>query len=51
MNIDNCNHTDTEKHQEEKIFLYTTITGNLQLIHLEQAISGITPRVNYGKLY
>ena len=36
MNIDNCNHTDTEKHQEEKIFLYTTITGNLQLIHLEQ---------------
>ena len=36
MNINNCNHTDTEKHQEEKIFLYTTITGNLQLIHLEQ---------------
>lgn len=36
MNIDNCNHTNTEKHQEEKIFLYTTITGNLQLIHLEQ---------------
>ena len=36
MNIDNCNHTDTEKHQEEKIFLYTTITGNLQLLHLEQ---------------
>ena len=36
MNTDNCNHTNTEKNQEEKIFLYTTITGNLQLIHLEQ---------------
>ena len=52
MNTDNCNHTNTEKNQEEKIFLYTTITGNLQLIHLEQiGYSGITPRVNYGKLY
>ena len=38
MNIDNCNHTDTEKHQEEKIFLYTTITKNFQLIHLKQII-------------
>ena len=36
MNIDNCNHINAEKDQEKNIFLYTTITGNLQLIHLEQ---------------
>ena len=35
MNIDNCNHINAEKDQEKNIFLYTTITGNLQLIHLE----------------
>ena len=52
MNIDNCNHINVEKDQEKNIFLYTTITGNLQLIHLEQiVISDITPKANYGKLY
>lgn len=37
MNIDNCSQTDVTKGQEN-IFLYTTITGNLQLIHLEQIV-------------
>ena len=36
MNIDNCNHTNTRKTSRRKDLLYTTITGNLQLIHLEQ---------------
>lgn len=36
MNIDNGNHTNAKKEQEENIFLYTSITGNLQLIHLKQ---------------
>lgn len=35
--IDNCNLTAPTKDQEN-IFLYTTITGNLQLIHLEQIV-------------
>lgn len=36
MNIDNHNHTNAKKELEKNIFLYTSITGNLQLIHLEQ---------------
>ena len=36
LNNENLKQYEKEKHQEEKIFLYTTITGNLQLIHLEQ---------------
>ena len=36
MNIDKYNQIKAEKDQEKNIFLYTTITGNLQLIHLEQ---------------
>lgn len=35
MHTDSCNSTNIAKDQEN-IFLYTTITGNLQLIHLEQ---------------
>lgn len=35
MHTDPCNSTNIAKDQEN-IFLYTTITGNLQLIHLEQ---------------
>ena len=37
MNFDNCNQITPEKDQES-IFLYTTITGNLQLIHLEHIV-------------
>ena len=52
MNIDNCNHTDTENIKKKRSFLYTTITGNLQLIHLEQiGYFRYNSRVNYGKLY
>lgn len=34
MDIDDCNNISAAK-DKESIFLYTTITGNLQLIHLE----------------
>lgn len=37
MEIDNCNQTSIAKDQEN-IFLYTTITGNLRLLHLEQIV-------------
>lgn len=36
MNTDNCNNSLTK--EQESIFLYTTITGNLQLIHLKQIV-------------
>ena len=35
INIEHCDQTQITQHQES-IFLYTTITGNLQLIHLEE---------------
>ena len=35
INIEHCDQTQLTQHQES-IFLYTTITGNLQLIHLEE---------------
>lgn len=34
MNMENCEQTNITKEQEH-IFLYTTITGNIQLIHFE----------------
>ena len=33
--IEYCNHTIIEKNQKN-IFLYTTITGNLQVVHFEE---------------
>ena len=33
--IEHCNHTIIEKNQKN-IFLYTTITGNLQVVHFEE---------------
>ena len=35
LHTDHCNHAIIEKRQEN-IFLYTTITGNLQLVHFEE---------------
>ena len=35
INIDHCEQTQITQNQES-IFLYTTITGSLQLIHLEE---------------
>lgn len=33
--IEHCNHTIIEKNQKN-IFLYTTITGNIQVVHFEE---------------
>lgn len=35
LHTDHCNHAIIEKRQEN-FFLYTTITGNLQLVHFEE---------------
>jgi Response regulator of the LytR/AlgR family len=37
MNTGHCNQEDIAKNQEH-IFIHTTITGNLQLIHLEHIV-------------
>ena len=48
---EHCNHTIVEKNQEN-IFLYTTITGNLQLVHLEEiGYFRYNSNINCGKLY